>query len=38
MFFRIREYHLADTDSVLELWDRAKAGGYQPVERLLLDA
>ena len=34
MVFRIREYHPADTDSVLELWDRAKAGGYQPVYSL----
>lgn len=34
MVFRIREYHPADTDAVLELWDLAKAGGYQPVYSL----
>lgn len=32
--FRIREYHPADTDAVLELWNLAKAGGYQPVYSL----
>lgn len=34
MSFRIREYHPADTDAVLELWDRAKASGYTPVYSL----
>jgi len=29
--FRIREYHPADTDSVLELWDKAKSSGYEAV-------
>lgn len=31
MSFRIREYHPADTDAILELWDRAKAAGFEPV-------
>ena len=31
MSFRIREYHPVDTDYVLELWDKAKSDGYQPV-------
>lgn len=34
LVFRIREYHPADTDAVLELWNLAKAGGYQPVYSL----
>ena len=34
MSFRIREYHPVDTDSVLELWDKAKSDGYQPVYSL----
>jgi len=29
--FRIREYHPADTESVLELWDSAKSEGFDPV-------
>lgn len=31
MSFRIREYHPADTDAVLELWDSAKSDGFEPV-------
>ena len=31
MSFRIREYHSADTDAVLELWDKAKSDGFEPV-------
>ena len=31
MSFRIREYHPADTDAVLELWEKAKSTGYEPV-------
>jgi len=31
MSFRIREYHSADTDSILELWDKAKSDGYEAV-------
>jgi ribosomal protein S18 acetylase RimI-like enzyme len=31
MTFRIREYHSADTDAVLDLWNKAKASGYEPV-------
>ena len=31
MSFRIREYHPADTESVLELWDSAKSEGFDPV-------
>lgn len=31
MSFRIREYHPADTDAVLELWDKAKSQGFEPV-------
>ena len=31
MSFRIREYHSADTDAVLELWDKAKSDGFVPV-------
>ena len=34
MSFRIREYHPADTDSVLELWDKAKSDGFAPVSGL----
>ena len=31
MSFRIREYHPADTEAVLELWDSAKSEGFDPV-------
>lgn len=31
MSFRIRDYHPADTDAVLELWDKAKLAGFEPV-------
>lgn len=31
MSFRIREYHSADTDSILELWNKAKSDGYEAV-------
>jgi len=31
MSFRIREYHPADTDAVLQLWDSAKSDGFEPV-------
>jgi ribosomal protein S18 acetylase RimI-like enzyme len=31
MTFRIREYHSADTDAILELWNTAKATGYEAV-------
>ena len=31
MSFRIREYHPADTDAVLELWESAKSHGFEPV-------
>jgi len=31
MTFRIREYHSADTDAILELWNTAKAKGYEAV-------
>ncbi|HAA78957.1 MAG TPA: AAA family ATPase [Microbacteriaceae bacterium] len=31
MSLRIREYHPGDTDAVLDLWNRAKASGYEPV-------
>ena len=31
MSFRIREYHPGDTDAVLELWDKAKASGFEAV-------
>ena len=31
MSFRIREYHPADTDAVLELWESAKTHGFEPV-------
>jgi GNAT superfamily N-acetyltransferase len=31
MSFRIREYHPADIDAVLELWEQAKLAGFEPV-------
>ena len=31
MSFRIREYHPADTDAVLELWNTATSDGFEPI-------
>ena len=31
MSFRIREYHPADTDAVLELWNSATSDGFEPI-------
>jgi GNAT superfamily N-acetyltransferase len=31
MSFRIREYHPADTEAVLELWNTAKSDGFEPI-------
>lgn len=31
MSYLVREYHPADTDSVLELWNRSKTAGFDPV-------
>jgi GNAT superfamily N-acetyltransferase len=31
MSYRVREYHPADTDAILDLWDRSKSAGFDPV-------